>query len=153
MGTVDNRIFEELAELFVSDAAADGLHLGDTLRRDLLDYSLDSLVAVDAFLGGVHAQPGSDRQMLVVTLRAGSYVGEVMRRSSGNTTHWRTFERAAPISPLVKDLGKQPSTLGVLVHDTGSVSFPLGKIVKFLTLGPHESVRLFVESLVYHAAA
>jgi len=150
---VDNQIFEELATRFVNQDVAGGLHMGTSLRRDLLDYSLNSLAAVDAYLAIIHAQPGTDRQMLIVALRCGAYVGEVMRRNSGAAMQWRTFDRAAAISPLVKDLGKQPSTLGVLIHQTGSISFPLGKVVKFLTLGPHESVRVFVESLSYHDVA
>jgi len=150
---VDNQIFEELATRFANEGMAGGLHIGASLRRDLLDYSLSSLAAVDAYLAIVHAQPGTDRQMLIVALRCGAYVGEVMRRNTGTGMQWRTFDRAAAISPLVKDLGKQPSTLGVLIHDTGGISFPLGKVIKFLTLGPHESVRVFVESLSYHDVA
>jgi|GEM_PF-1624614 len=140
---MDNEIFENLADLFVNDASLCDLHLGTHLRCDELDFSVQSLHVVDDYLDAVRENPGDQKQTLVTVLRAGSYAGEVVRRAAGRSINWLTYENAAPRSDVVKKFGKQPSTLGVLQYGVETVSFPFGKILKFLHFGRDESLHQF----------
>ncbi len=145
----DNQVFMELADLFVNDEIISELHLGSRLRCGELDYSVDSLSAVDDYLEAFYQSPGSDEDVFRAALRSGAYVGEVLRRSSPNEMYWLQYDNAeASINAATNGTGKQLSTLGVLARPDG-MSFPIGKTVKLLGMGREESTKFFVESMLH----
>ena len=149
----DNQVFMELADLFVNDEIISELHLGYTLRCDDLDYSIESLSAVDDYLEAVHQSPGSEEDTFRAALRSGAYVGEVLRQAFPSEIHWLQYDNAeGAINAATNGAGKQLSTLGVLAREPGGLSFPIGKTVKFLGMGREESTKFFVEAMLHSVA-
>jgi hypothetical protein len=120
-----------------------------TYRRELLDekkldFSLESLKHVDAYLEALHGKPPQDEDETVrVVLRCGAYVGEVIRKNAPGKMHWVAFKEAARYSAFAKGLEYSAATAGILWGDPESMCFPLGKICKFLENGSEDSVYSF----------
>jgi hypothetical protein len=120
----------------------------DLLRRDALDFSLESLKHLDKYLEVLHHSPPQDNDFLRVALRCGAYVGEVIRKQSPRTYHWVTHEEAAKYSKFIADSERSIATAGILWENNESLSFPLGKVCKFLENGNEDSVYFFAKVLL-----
>jgi hypothetical protein len=118
-------------------------HRRELLRREALDYSLDSLKHVDEYLAQLHRAPPPDGERLQVVLRAGAYLGEVVRRSRPGVFHWVLYEEAARLSAALRDMPESIATAGILWRDAESMAFPLGKVCKYLENGPEDSLYTF----------
>jgi len=80
-----------------------------------------------------------------VALRCGAYVGEVMRKQSPGTYHWVTHEEAAKHSKLMADCERSIATAAILWENRETMSFPLGKVCKFIKNGNEDSVYFFAK--------
>jgi len=139
-----DREFEDLSAMLLEDDSP------PTYRRELLlgkplDYSVESLRVIDAYLDHLHqAQPAAEDLWRVV-LRTGAYVGEVIRRGSRDTYHWVTHEEAAKHSALIADWEQSVATAGILWNGPETMSFPLAKVCKYLENGSEDSVYFFAK--------
>jgi hypothetical protein len=111
-----------------------------------LDFSVDSLKHVDEYLEAVRSAKGIDSNLTVVVLRAGAYVGEVIRRNSPKKKWtWLDFETAESVNPKLFDqLGKTLGTAAVL-YDGTEFLFPLGKVGKRIANGSEDSVFFYAK--------
>lgn len=124
-----------------------------TYRRDALDpaqldFSLDSLHHIDAYLEQLMAAPPDGHDFLRVVLRTGAYVGEVMKKQRPGKYHWIAYDEAAKHSDFVRGLEHSIASAAMLWYDNGSVSFPLGKVCKYLENGSEDSVYFFAKVLL-----
>ncbi len=117
----------------------------ELLDPDKLDFSLQSVRHLDEYLEAVHQHPPGDDQLASVVLRAGAYLGEVIRKHSGQSYHWYDFKQAARLSKMIKELGMSLSTVAVLAVDGETLCFPIGKVMKFIDNGPEDSTYRFAE--------
>ena len=120
----------------------------DALNPDSLDFSIESLRHIDEYLEHLRADPPEGHDFLRVVLRTGAYVGEVMRKQRRNKYHWITFDEAAKHSDFVRGLERSIASAAMLWYDNGSVSFPLGKVCKYLQNGSEDSVYFFAKVLL-----
>ena len=124
-----------------------------TYRRDVLepvqlDFSLNSLRHIDAYLEQLMITPPEGHDFLRVVLRIGAYVGEVMKRQRPGKYHWITYDEAAKHSDFVRGLEHSIASAAMLWYDNGSVLFPLGKVCKYLENGSEDSVYFFAKVLL-----
>jgi len=124
-----------------------------TYKRELLDpekldFSIDSLKHLDAYLDALHAAPPQGDDFVRVVLRCGAYVGEVIRKNSPNELHWVTFKEAAKSSTYAKGLGFSVATAGILWRNPGNMCFPLAKVCKFIENGREDSVYTFARVIL-----
>ena len=105
---------------------------------------------MDEHLERMRGRALEGRDLLRFILRAGAYVGEVIRRHTPppRQWHWLQFEDAAAIDPRLADLGKGLGTVAVLWDGTDGFTFPVGKVGKFLQNGPEDSVRFFAQVII-----
>src|SRR5262245_47960733 len=128
-----------VAALFVS-ASPEPTPWQELLRCDLLDFSLASLDQVNAYLAAVRVQPTVESVWNQICLRAGSYLGEVIRHNGfSDRWHWLDYANACKIDPKSFDrFGLCISTAYVLHQGGESFCFPLGRIHKYLENGLEE---------------
>lgn len=118
------------------------------LDENQLDFSIESLKHMDAYLAELHSAPPQGEDVARVVLRCGAYVGEVIRRNSPNKWGWVTFADAAKYSAFAKGLGYSVATAGILWQDSGNMCFPLAKICKFIENGAEDSVYSFARVIL-----
>jgi hypothetical protein len=139
--------FQDLAHMLWQDDEA------PTYKRELLDalaldFSVDSLAAIDRYLDAIRLDKLEEGDLLRIVLRCGAYVGEVVRRHSSVELHWVDYDEAARESKLVRDIGRHIGTMGVLRGGPDQMCFPLGKVSKFIENGREDSVLLFAKVIV-----
>jgi hypothetical protein len=140
----------EFADLSLMLTQEDG---HPTYRRDLLegsklDFSVESLRHIDSYLEILHQHPPEEHDLFRVALRCGAYIGEVMRKQVPGTWHWVGYDEAAKHSKVVAGFGRSVATAGILWKNDEEMSFPLGKVCKFIENGNEDSVRFFAEALI-----
>ncbi len=143
-----NEPLEQLAELLVQDQIVCEMYLYKELDSKSLNYSVESLHIVDTYLSAVHKIPPEEDDLVRVILRVGAYVGEVIRRNASIDLNWLDFDEATQVSSLVSQLGKQASTLAVLWAEPNSITFPLGKVQKFIEAGAEEGTHFFAKTIL-----
>lgn len=124
-----------------------------TYKRELfkpekLDFSLESLRHIDEYLEHIHKHPPEGNDFLRLVLRCGAYVGEVMRKHSNKPLHWVSYQEAAKHSESARKLEYTVASAGILFHEPESMSFPLGKVCKFIENGNEDSVYFFAKVLL-----
>lgn len=144
-----NSIFNEFARAFVG-TVTDGNEVAhaNLLDREQLDGSLDSLHVVDAYLSALHSRRDTigEREWHLTVLRAGAYVGEVIRHSApAGAFNWVDYDEYLPAHPNLRDLlpERNSATCAFLVHRTGAMSLPLNKIARYIAEGAEHSVHFF----------
>jgi hypothetical protein len=118
------------------------------LGESKLDFSMESLRHIDSYLQALHRDPPEGHDLMRVALRCGAYVGEVMRRQLPGTWHWVTHDEAAKHSKLVAGFERSVATAGIRWKNNEEMSFPLGKVCKFIENGNEDSVYFFAEVLI-----
>jgi len=145
-----DREFSDLSTMLCHDRE-NPTYKRELLDPEKLDFSIDSLRHVDAYLDALHAAPPQQGDDFVrVVLRCGAYVGEVIRKNSPNELHWVTFKEAARSSAYAKGLGFSVATAGILWRDLKNMCFPLAKICKFIENGREDSVYTFARVILEH---
>jgi hypothetical protein len=121
----------------------------DRLNASLLDFSVHSLDCVNVYLDAARKEKQVQDVWNIICLRAGAYLGEVIRRNGrADCWHWLDYENACKVSPDFAKYPKGISTCAVLHHGRGGLCFPLGKIAKYLENGSEDNARFFAEVII-----
>ncbi len=124
-----------------------GLPFPNRLNQAAMDYSLESLRVLDQYLDFLHAHARGiqDQQYTNVVLAAGCYVGEVMRRLTGNRYKWVNYADYFPHDPDLSHIPEGPGTGAVLVSQDGETMWmPLNKVERYIGEGSVNSTHYFV---------
>jgi hypothetical protein len=140
----NNQDFEAFSIMFLHEEE-NPIYKRELLDIEKLDFSIDSLKHVDSYLEVIHSSPPEDEELMKIALRAGAYVGEVIRKNTSETYNWLEYEQALKANDLVKQIGKQVGTVGVLWNEPDSITFPIAKILKFIENGNEDSVYSFAK--------
>ena len=144
-----NDIFNEFARLFTGQIQdVRDIAFPRYLSRHLLDGSIDSLHHVDKYLVHIHQNRArlSDDDWNLTVLRAGAYVGEVMRHAApAGTFRWVDYEEYIPEHPDMQAMlpERTPATCAFLVSNSDQMCMPLNKIARFIEEGTEHSVHYF----------
>lgn len=150
---LQDEALSELGQMFASpeaviDDPTPGTELLDPTR---LNFTVESLAFVDDFLEQMRArgleEDGDDYYKLV--LRCGAYIGEVIRRNATTRTyHWLDYKGGLMISPKIADFGESLGSMAILWDSATGLTFPLGKVQKFLDNGREDSVQFFAKVIL-----
>jgi len=150
---LQDQALSELGQMFaspelVADDPTPGSELLDASR---LDFTIESLGFVDDYLDQMRERQlveGEDDYCKLV-LRCGAYVGEVIiRNSKGKTYHWLDYKGALKIDNSIADFGEGLGGAAVLWDSATGLTFPLGKVQKFLDNGREDSVQFFATVMI-----
>src|SRR5262245_45631633 len=116
----------ELSQLFLHDDV-DPTPGSDLLDLSRFDYSIESLAAMDEHLERMRPRELSGDGWTSLILRAGAYVGEVIRRHTvpPRRWNWLAYEQAAALFPTVASERMSIGTAAVLWDRGDAVTFPL----------------------------
>lgn len=116
------------------------------LERERLDFSLDSLHAVDEYLAVVHSKVAELEEQVwdQTVVCAGAYLGEVIVRNSSKGHRWVSYDDYIVLHPEMASLLPRSLPLeAVLVNETGVLSLPLNKIARFIEQGAEHNTHFF----------
>ena len=134
-----------LAHLFYDDQETPTLGY-QNLDAKKLDFSIDSLSHVNDYLEKVRKDKNVQANWSAVVLRAGAYVGEVVRLNDKKTSWiWIDYNDAIKIDPVIQTYGKSIATAAVLYDGKKGFLFPLAKAEKYLINGKEENVQFFAQ--------
>lgn len=110
-----------------------------------LDFSLDSLKEVDAFLEQMRERDLTPEEEFTLVVRVGAYVGEVIRDNAPATGwHWINYKDAIRAVPELASIGEVDTGSAVLLWSKSrGCCFPMGKVIKYLINGSEDSVHFF----------
>jgi hypothetical protein len=144
-----NAIFNEFARAFVGTILDDSeVAFPGRLKRQLLDGSVESLHEVDRYLSLVHKKRHkiSNDEWHITVLRAGAYVGEVIRHAAPEGFfNWVDYNDYMLAQPSLREIipERTSATCALLVAPDGSMSMPLNKIARYIAEGAENSVHFF----------
>lgn len=144
-----NDVFAEFAACFVGELDGDGpIAHPEFLDRAKLDYTLESLKAVDAYLAHLHARRPDQlgREWGRAILWGGAYAGEVIRRHAGKRFDWVDFDDFVRVYPGTTTILGDEKGLGwcaLLTPGNGGFTLPINKLLRFLFDGPADSVHFY----------
>jgi len=115
-----------------------GMACAESLERELLDYSLESLHVIDRYLQGVHGAQDGILTIAYANTIIGTaiYVGEVIRRGSPST-EYRWGRKETPVMNgsssgfALSDL----SDVVLLSHSTGGAIAPADPVLRIIRRG------------------
>ena len=143
-----DQALEELSQMFLFDEQDPTPFMNPELARQL-DFSIESLLKVEAFLDSAHGRVANSQAFMVLTLRAGAYLGEVIRRNGGERLHWLAYDEASKLSKSVAESGQSLGNCAILWHSAkGEFSFPVGKVLKYVKNGAGDSIKFFAEVVI-----
>ena len=145
---LNNQANEELSWMLYEDTdnPIRDLHFFD--GRDM-DYSLKSLETLDQYLELQRSDLPEDEELLKITMRSGSYVGEVIRRNAEEKYNWLEYCEAIKINEQIESvMGFSLATASVLWADPDSFIFPFAKVLKRLENGPEDSVKSLAKVVI-----
>ncbi len=143
-------IDQEFADLslMLTQKTATPTYRSELLDESKLDFSMESLRHIDAYLAALHLNPPDGHDLMRVALRCGAYVGEVIRKQLPGTWHWVGHDEAAKHSKTMAGFERSIATAGILWKSNDTMMFPLAKVCKFIENGDEDSVRFFAEALI-----
>lgn len=150
---LQDKALSELAEMFASSklVAYDPTPGAKLLDPSRLDFTVKSLRFVDDYLAKMRKQrlPEDGDDYCKLVLRCGAYVGEViLRNSKSKTYHWLDWKGALRINKEIADFGETLGGAAVLWDSNDGLTFPLGKVQKFLDNGREDSVQFFAKVML-----
>jgi len=112
------------------------------LNPQQLDFSVESLKHVDEYLEIIRGDKELKKEWNRVVLRAGAYVGEVIRRNDKKTKwQWIDLETAKTLNPeFFRSMPKVVASAAILYNGKSGFVFPLAKVEKYLENGSEDSV-------------
>lgn len=110
-----------------------------------MDFSVESLNILDEYLESLRAELPENEELVKITLRAGSYIGEVVRKNSAIKYNWLEFKEAEKLNPEIKNLGFGLGTAAILWAEPDNFVFPLAKVLKRLENGSEDNVHFFAK--------
>ncbi len=134
--------FEDLSNMLL-DEKESPTYKCEIIDPSVMDFSLESLKHLDQYIDEIRSDEISEEDLTRLVLRAGAYLGEVMRKNSELEFHWLDFNAARKISTLVEELGMQLGTAAVLWSTPDNICFPLAKILKFIENGVEDNTHSF----------
>ncbi len=138
----------DLAHLFYDDQEAPTFGQ-KYLDSKVLDFSVVSLSHINAYLDKVKKDDGIKANWSAVVLRAGAYVGEVIRLNDKKTTWmWINYDDAVKIDAGIEAYGKSIATAAVLYDGKKGFLFPLAKVEKYLINGKEDNVQFFAQAVM-----
>lgn len=148
--TLDSQI-SEAAKFFSGELhGATDVAIPEKLERKKLDYSLTSLEAVSSWLNGLREKGINTNSEGIAEsiIWAGAYVGEVIKRCTSETYIWIGYEDY--MSTQKESLRNMiPYTFGtqfLLVSQSGSMTMPINKVVRFLEEGPENDLKFYASA-------
>jgi len=150
---LQDQALSELAQMFaqpelVADDPTPGSELLDPAR---LDFTVESLAFVDDYLDEMRKRTLTEgnEDYCKLVLRCGAYVGEViLRNTKGKTFHWLDYKGAVKVNKSIADFGESLGGAAVLWDSADGLTFPLGKVQKFLDNGREDSVEFFAGVMI-----
>lgn len=137
---LNNQANEELSWMLYADTDNPIRDLHFFEHRDM-DYSLESLNILDQYLELQRFDLPEDEELIKITLRSGSYIGEVIRRNAEEKYNWLEYNEAAKINEQIESvMGFSLATASVLWAEPDSFVFPFAKVLKRLENGSEDSV-------------
>jgi hypothetical protein len=146
--TIDVAIGQLAQMLFdVPDDPTPGQDLLDEVR---MDFSVESLQELDDYLERVRRRFLSQPEKWVVIMRAGAYLGEVIRQQSGTKHyHWYDDQSAGRLDRRLRSRStKDVGLVAILWDGAGTVVLPLRRVERFLQHGRAFETRSFASSLI-----
>jgi hypothetical protein len=135
---------EELAEMLWDDEEEPTFHEEFLYDYDL-DFSVDSVKILTDYLDEVKKLNPSEDELDILILRAGSYLGEVIRKSSKIVWHWYEDETADYFNPGFDDIPWSLGVSSVMVHEpSGTMIYPILQVENYLTTGMEINLRAYV---------
>jgi hypothetical protein len=118
------------------------------LNRQMLDGTLESLHEMDRYLAFLHENRDriQDEEWQITLLRAGAYLGEVIRRAAPDGEfRWVDYDEYMPSHPELQKVipHRTAATCAFLVRRSGTMSMPLNKIARYIDEGPENNVHYF----------
>jgi len=144
-----NEVFAEFAAFFSGHLPGDGtIAHEDQLDRTRLDFSLESLHVVDAYLEFLHAHRPEPlgQEWGRAMLWGGAYVGEVIRRHGKQRYDWVDYDDFVKEFPRTIEILGNEKGLGwcaLLTFGRSGFTLPINKLLRFLFEGSGESVYLY----------
>ena len=141
----------DLAHIFFEDDDTFGR---EHLDRRRLDFSVESLKHVNDYLEAIRKDKDVETQGVTrakVVLRAGAYVGEVIRKNDKKVQwRWVDYDGARQVEPKFENFGKTIATAAVLYDGNKGFVFPLAKVEKYLNNGAEDDVYFFAKVMMSH---
>jgi hypothetical protein len=134
-----------------SDFEAGGLAYPARIDVNGLDYSLESLHLVDRYLELVRQGRANLPQQTYTNtvLAAGCYLGETIRRNAPRKYTWTNYADYFPHHPkLMAMVSEGLGSSAVLVSDSGAMTMPINKIIRFLEEGPENNTHFYASAEV-----
>ena len=144
-----DQALEDLAVMFFN-YPEEPTPLNQLLSPESMDFSVASLSHVNSYLDAVRPRNDLDAVKSIIMLRAGAYLGEVLRRHDDrHRWHWVDFQNAHLVEPRLFDsFGRSMATAAVLYGGGRDFILPVSKVGKYLAAGPENDVRFFAEATI-----
>jgi len=150
---IDTELEELALLLFTPIEGASRTFRHDLLSAGSFDFSVSSLKALDAYLLRVRKHPSVKADWNRTVLRAGAYVGEVVRRAlPPGTFHWVAYNVAASLDASIAAFGYGAATAALLYRPPSSFAFPLAKVEKCLSFGVGDNTEAFARVIISDAS-
>jgi hypothetical protein len=144
-----NEALRDLAQMFLS-CPSDPTIGCESIDVSRFDFTIASLAAMDEHLETMRIRGVQGDDLIKFVLRAGAYVGEVIRRCAPSTNHWDwvDYDQAIVIDPRLTTFGKALGSVAMLWDRKLGFTFPLAKVGKYLQNGPEDSVRFYAQVII-----
>jgi antitoxin component HigA of HigAB toxin-antitoxin module len=143
-----DQALSEISEMFLHDNERP-TPWRERLSLPAFDYSVDSLSELNAYLNYVRKRPTVESVWNIICLRAGAYLGEVIRRHNPAEWHWISYDEGDRIAPsYVSAYGKVIGNAFVLSQNPTSYCYPLAKVDKYLTNGSEDNTQAFARVII-----
>jgi hypothetical protein len=146
---LSDEALRDLSKMLTScpDDPTPGVEVLDASR---LDFSIESLALMDDYLDVMRSRKLTQRDNMVLVLRCGAYVGEVVRQNSSERDfHWLDYDEAVRFDSQIATLGgKSLGLMAILWSGEQRFSFPLAKVMKFLENGREDSTEFFAQVML-----
>ena len=143
-----NSIFCEFAEVFRGNLDDKGqLFEVVQLERSVLDYTLESLHALDRYLDHLHHHQQQLSAVAIdkAVLWGGAYLGEVIRRTAPVEYNWIDYNDYMPQHPKLAAFipERMVATCTFLVGPGEGMTMPLNKIARYIFDGPENNTHFY----------
>ena len=143
-----DQALSEISEMFLHDNERP-TPWRERLNVPAFDYSVDSLSELNAYLNFARKRESVESVWNLICLRAGAYLGEVIRRHNPAEWHWIGYDEGDRIAPsYFSAFGKAIGNAFVLSQNATSYSYPLAKIDKYLTNGSEDNTQAFARVII-----
>lgn len=150
--SADEQCYPISTLLMDTELKSEGLSSDTPLKKYLddkkLDYSIDSLIAIDAYLDKVrkNRKKLSEDEIQKIIIRCGAYAGEVIKRNSKYKFTWMFYQDLIKKDKRLEDFGFSILTHYILTWNNGTgKTFPMAKVEKYISFGKAESLHFYAQ--------